>query len=115
MTSNNNSLLEIQELNLKYLLLAQRLVREDRSSATLRLDLSAESVNFLENMTLDQAFKLSSSNALLMKFRLDGVGDLGKVTNPSRDNGLSSLHAALLLSSSAASGKFDPDEAVINE
>jgi flagellar transcriptional activator FlhD len=43
---------EIADLNLTYLLLAQKLLREDKASAMLRLGLSAEMADLLIGMSL---------------------------------------------------------------
>ena len=49
----------IRELNLSYLMLAQRMWLEDRSVAMFRLGLSPEVATILSNLTLAQVIKLS--------------------------------------------------------
>ncbi|MDR6422621.1 hypothetical protein J2801_004913 [Paraburkholderia phenoliruptrix] len=57
---NSSELLDsIHEINLSYLMLAQRMWLEDRSVAMFRLGLSPEVATILSNLTLAQVIKLS--------------------------------------------------------
>ena len=62
---------EIVDLNLTYMLLAQKLLREDRAAAMLRLGISAEMADMLLAMSLAEVVKLATSNFVLCAFRLD--------------------------------------------
>ena len=53
---------EISDLNLTYLLLAQRLVREDVATAMFRLGLSREVADLLGNLSVSQIVKLAASS-----------------------------------------------------
>ncbi|WP_414719062.1 flagellar transcriptional regulator FlhD [Variovorax sp.] len=61
---------EIGDLNLAYMLLAQKLVKMDRGAAMYRLGISRELADLLANMSLAQIMKLAASNFLLCSFRL---------------------------------------------
>ena len=62
---------EIGEINLAYMLLAQKLVKQDRAEAMFRLGVGRELADLLANMSLSQIVKLAASNFLLCSFRLD--------------------------------------------
>ena len=62
---------EIREINLGYMLLAQRLLREDKVTAMYRLGISEDAANILENLTSSQLLKMANSNMLLCRFRFD--------------------------------------------
>jgi flagellar transcriptional activator FlhD len=72
MTRDSQTLDSIRELNLSYLLLAQRLLNEDKEGAQARLGLSAEMAQTLSQLSPAQATKLASSSQLLCFFRLGG-------------------------------------------
>lgn len=60
---------EIGDINLAYMLLAQKLVKQDRDAAMFRLGIGEELADLLANMTLAQIVKLAASNLLLCSFR----------------------------------------------
>lgn len=99
--TNEQMLNEIREANLTYLMLAQNLIRADRSEAIVRLGLSETSADLLGNLTSAQLLKLASGNMLLCRFRVedDLVWELltnqtvGKVNNDSTTR----LHASILM------------------
>lgn len=88
---------EIQELNLAYLLLAQRLLGADRDEAIFRLKLNDEIADLIEGLNARQLTRLSRTNQLLCHFSLDSSDKLRQVTDNPREQGLGSLHAALLM------------------
>ncbi|GAA3905278.1 flagellar transcriptional regulator FlhD [Halomonas cibimaris] len=88
---------EIQEMNLAYLLLAQRLLGEDREAGMFRLKVDAETADLLLSLNARQLTQLSRSNQLLCHFASISAQRLQQVTQDPRDQGLSGLHAALLL------------------
>nr|WP_301334479.1 flagellar transcriptional regulator FlhD [Variovorax dokdonensis] len=61
---------EIGDINLAYMLLAQKLVKQDRAEAMFRLGISRELADLLANMSLSQIMKLAASTFLLCSFRL---------------------------------------------
>jgi flagellar transcriptional activator FlhD len=89
---------EIGDLNLAYLLLAQRLVREDPATAMFRLGLSRELADLLGNLSLSQIVKLAASSLLLCRFRFDDHPILSALTHDGKNLALQQAHAAILLS-----------------
>ena len=55
---------EIGDLNLTYLMLAQRLVREDVATAMFRMGLTRELADLLGGLSLSQIVKLAGSSLL---------------------------------------------------
>ncbi len=90
---------EIQELNLSYLLLAQRLLKEDPATARFRLKIGEELAELIVSLSARQLARLARTNQLLFRPCLEEVAQLEKVVNNERDQGLSQTHAALLLAS----------------
>jgi flagellar transcriptional activator FlhD len=72
MMRNSQTLDSIRELNLSYLLLAQRLLVEDRAGAQARLGLSEEMADTMAKLTPAQTDKLASSSQVLCFFRMGG-------------------------------------------
>ncbi len=75
---------EINNLNLSYLLLAQRLVKEDSAVAMLRLGLSRELADLLDKLTFLQVTTLASSGLLLFRFRFDDPAILSALTDENK-------------------------------
>lgn len=94
---------EIQDLNLSYLLLVQRLLGEDRASAMFRLKLSEEMADLLSSLSAKQLGKLSRTNQLLCRLCYEDADQLRKLTHNQREHGLSQTHAALLMAASPLS------------
>ncbi|MCE8034503.1 flagellar transcriptional regulator FlhD [Billgrantia tianxiuensis] len=94
---NTNHLDEIQELNLAYLLLAQRLLNDDRAAAMFRLKIDDETADLLVSLGAAQLTRLARTNQLLCHFGFEGAEQLRQVVDNPRDNGLSQFHAALLM------------------
>jgi flagellar transcriptional activator FlhD len=94
---NQNHLDEIQELNLAYLLLAQRLLNEDRAAAMFRLKIDDETADLLHSLGAAQLTRLARTNQLLCHFGFEGAEQLRQVVDNPRDNGLSQFHASLLM------------------
>ena len=94
-TGNTN---EVGDLNLAYLLLAQRLVREDVASAMFRLGMSRELADFLGNLSLSQIVKLAASSLLLCRFRFDDKPILSALSHDMNNMDFQQAHTAILLS-----------------
>lgn len=88
---------EIQEMNLAYLLLAQRLLGEDREAGMFRLKVDADMADLLLSLNARQLTQLARSNQLLCCFSSMSAEHLRQVTHNPRDQGLAGLHASLLL------------------
>lgn len=89
---------EIGDLNLTYLLLAQRLVKEDLASAMFRLGMSRELADLLGNLSLSQIVKLANSSLLLCRFRFENHPILSALTNDGKNLALQQAHTSILLS-----------------
>lgn len=63
---------EIKDLNIAYVLLAQKLLRHDRAAGMLWLGVSAEAADFLLGLSSAQILRISAGSAPLCGFRLDG-------------------------------------------
>lgn len=98
---------EIRETNLSYLILAQRLIREDRAQALYRLGIPDGVADLLEALTPSQLLRIASGSQLMCRFRFDDelvwslLADHGR--SAERDEGSAQrLHASILMA-----GKFD--------
>ncbi|WP_313627453.1 flagellar transcriptional regulator FlhD [Kosakonia sp.] len=89
----------IQDLNLSYLLLAQRLIREDKIAAGFRLGLNETTMETLRSLSLSQLIKLSSSGQLISRLRIDDDVMINCLTKDSRIDALQRLHTGIILSS----------------
>jgi flagellar transcriptional activator FlhD len=87
---------EITELNLAYLMLAQKMLREDRETAMFRLGIGAEVADLLEGLTSARLVKMASGQMLLPVFRFDDTFLAGLLAGEGRDPASSRLHAAIL-------------------
>jgi flagellar transcriptional activator FlhD len=91
----------IRDLNLTYLMLAQQMVKQDKSAAIFRLGLSEELVDLIGGLTPAQILKMASCNMLLCSFRFDENILLNMVTDYSKSRMMAQMHAAILMSSQA--------------
>ncbi|WP_321815488.1 MULTISPECIES: flagellar transcriptional regulator FlhD [unclassified Paraburkholderia] len=87
----------IREVNLSYLMLAQRMLREDRAIGMFRLGLAGEVADVLAGLSLSQVVKLASSDHLLCAFRFNDHMLLSSLTQPSKHIEIASAHAAILM------------------
>ena len=90
---------EIRDANLTYLMLAQQLIRADRSEALYRLGLSGEVADILDSLTTAQVLRVASSNMLLARFRFDDSLVWSLLASSKRDEAPSRMHAAILMAS----------------
>ncbi len=88
----------IRDLNLTYLMLAQEMIKQDRSAAIFRLGLGQELVDLIGGLTPAQVLKMASCNMLLCGFRFDENILLNMVTDYSKSRMMSQMHAAILMS-----------------
>ncbi|SDN37635.1 flagellar transcriptional regulator FlhD [Vreelandella arcis] len=95
--SQTSFLDEIQEINLAYLLLAQRLLSEDREAGMFRLKVDGQMADLLVSLNARQLTKLARTNQLICRFGQASAERLQQVTDNPRDQGLAGLHASLLL------------------
>lgn len=95
---------EIVDLNLTYMLLAQKLLREDRAAAMLRLGISAEMADMLLAMSLAEVVKLATSNFVLCAFRLDELPVIRNVVQGERARSLQQAHLSIVLTGAQNAG-----------
>lgn len=91
---------EIQEINLSYLLLAQRLLKEDFATARFRLKVDETLATKIVSLTAKQLTQLARSNQFLFRLNLENPIQLEQLTSNKRAENLSHIHTALLMSSS---------------
>ncbi len=92
----------IRDINLTYLMLAQQMVKQDKSAAIFRLGLSQELIDLIGGLTPAQILKIASCNMLLCSFRFDENILLNMVTDYSKSRMMAQMHAAILMSSQTA-------------
>jgi flagellar transcriptional activator FlhD len=96
MTGVENSK-EIGDINLAYMLLAQRLLKRDRATAMFRLGVSHELADMLVGMSLTQIVKLASTSFLLCSFRFDDQPSMAAVVREGKASSLQQAHMSILL------------------
>lgn len=103
--STDDATKEIADLNLTYMLLAQKLLREDKAAAMLRLGIGAEMADLLIGMSLAEVVKLATSNFVLCAFRLDDLPIARTVMQDARGRTLQQAHLSIVLAAqNAAAG-----------
>ncbi|EYS98287.1 transcriptional regulator [Cupriavidus sp. SK-4] len=93
----SESLLEITDLNLSYLLLVQRLMRENEAEALFRLGLEREVGRVLAALTPQQMVALARSNLVLCRFRLEDSMLVAALTGAEPLHALQNMHAAIVM------------------
>ncbi|MCG7599336.1 flagellar transcriptional regulator FlhD [Halomonas sp. McH1-25] len=95
---HNESLLEdIQEVNLAYLLLAQRMLKEDRETAMFRLKIDERMADLMASLSIKQLSQMARSNQLLCRLAYVDPDQLMKLFENPRELGMAQTHAALLM------------------
>lgn len=85
------------ELNLGYLLLAQRLIKDDMASAMFRLGLGRNLATKLSKMSITSVVRLANSGHLVFEFRLDEMALSQAMSQEDRMKDLRMAHTAILL------------------
>jgi flagellar transcriptional activator FlhD len=93
---------EIKELNLTYLMLAQQMIREDKSAAAYRLGISEQLADILADLTPGQVLKMAGANVLLCRMRFDDRLILGLLSSHDKERTMPHSHAAILLAGQPA-------------
>ncbi|MER2472352.1 flagellar transcriptional regulator FlhD [Photorhabdus laumondii] len=88
----------IYDINLSYLLLAQRLINHEKASAMFRLGISDSMADTLSKLTLPQLVKLAETNQLICYFRFENSKTIQQLTKKSRIDDLQKTHTGILLS-----------------
>ena len=89
----------IYDMNFSYLLLTQRLIAHDKTSAMFRLGIDEAMADTLQNLMPSQMAKLAEASQLLCLFRFDDHQTIAILTQDSRVSELQHLHAGIGLSS----------------
>ncbi|UDM53091.1 flagellar transcriptional regulator FlhD [Cupriavidus sp. MP-37] len=94
-----DSLRQVEALNLSYLLLVQRLMRENEAEALFRLGLGRELGRLLAALTAPQIVALARSSLVLCRFRLDDSLLVATLTGTEPPHALPGMHAAIVMAS----------------
>ncbi|WP_373376966.1 flagellar transcriptional regulator FlhD [Cupriavidus nantongensis] len=97
--ADTDSLQQIEALNLSYLLLAQRLMRENEAEALFRLGLGREMGRVLAALKPMQIIALARSSVMLYRFRLDDSLLVAALTGAEPPHALHGMHAAIVMAS----------------
>lgn len=87
---------EIRELNLTFLMLSQRMLRDDREAALFRLGIGADVADMLLALSSAQLVRMASNPMVLPRFRFDDTLMTGLLAGQGRDQAAAGLHAAIL-------------------
>lgn len=93
---------EIREANLTYLMLAQRLIREDRAEALYRLGLSEAVADLVAELSPGQILKVAAANLLICGFRFNDDLVWNLLAGHARDHRAAGMHAAILMAGRTA-------------
>lgn len=112
MSDNNVDLVEIQDLNLTYLLVAQRLLKEDYTLALMRLKIDDAMGQLLLSLSTRQVGQLARTNQFLFRPCIEDAAQLGQVTHNERDQGMGLMHTSLMMASVPPSSTLSTAERV---
>jgi len=96
-STDPSPLSDICEVNLSYLLLAQRLLREDFAGGMFRLGVGHEVAQVLQKLSPARLVRLASSSSLLCCLRLDDAHMVSALRQDSLGETLQQAHATILL------------------
>src|SRR5699024_11781214 len=80
-TPDQSLLQDIHEINLSYLMLAQRLLRDDPASGMARLGINEDVAEILSSLSPAQLVRLASSTSVICGFRLNDYDMLNALTS----------------------------------
>jgi flagellar transcriptional activator FlhD len=96
---------EIRELNIAYLMLAQKMLREDRETAMFRLGVGDEVADLIAGLSSARLVRMATGQMLLPVFRFDEPMLAGLLAGEGRDAASSSIHAAILATGHMSDGQ----------
>ena len=96
---------EINDINLAYILLAQKMVKQDKAASMIRLGIGAKLADMLANMSITQIIKLSNSKFLIFSPRLDDEASIHAVGNEDKDSALQRAHMSILMAGRHSAAK----------
>lgn len=88
--------MRVQELNLSYLLLAQRLLREGPAIGMFRLGISSQVASIISGLSMAQVMRLAMSPTPLCDFRITNAATLETAVSPKKINTCARQLAILL-------------------
>jgi len=89
---------QIGDVNLSYLLLAQRMVCRDKAVAIYRLGISSELAEILANLSPHQVIRVAMSNQMPLDFRFSNQAcSLKQITQERLLPTLNQTHASILM------------------
>ncbi|GAA0472846.1 MULTISPECIES: flagellar transcriptional regulator FlhD [Tatumella] len=97
--NTTNLVKHIYDVNLSYLLLAQQLISQDKSSAMFRLGVDESMANKLAELTLPELVKLAETNQLICKLRFIDYTIIQQLTRESRVDDMQQIHTGIMLAS----------------
>lgn len=112
MSKENKFAEDIGELNLGYLLLAQRLIKEDMASAMFRLGLSRDLAIKLSHLSITSIVRMANSGHLVFGFRLDEMALTTAITDAHKMNDFKQAHTAILLARQSFDAVHEFDDSV---
>lgn len=92
---------DIQEINLSYLMLAQKLLHQDFAMGITKLGINQDVATILLRMSPSQLVKLSSCGSVICNFRLNDYQILNALTSNSLDGILQQAHTEILMTQSS--------------
>ncbi|SFM65345.1 flagellar transcriptional regulator FlhD [Variovorax sp. OV329] len=102
---NNEIAREINDINLAYILLAQKMVKQDKAASMIRLGIGTKLADMLANMSITQIIKLSNSKFLIFSPRLDDEASIHAVGNEEKDSALQRAHMSILMAGRHSAAK----------
>jgi len=95
--TDTSALSDIQEVNLSYLMLAQRLLRDNYAAGMYRLGFDSDVADIILGLSPAQLVKLASSNTLICGFRLNDYELLSTLGQDVLGGVLQQAHSTILL------------------
>lgn len=97
LSESTSVLNDIQEVNLTYLMLAQRLLRENFAAGMFRLGFCEDVATTVLQLSPAQIVKLANSGSLICGFRLDDYALLSTLSQDVLGGALQQAHSTILL------------------
>ncbi|WP_298927209.1 flagellar transcriptional regulator FlhD [uncultured Ramlibacter sp.] len=100
--TNDQLMNEIRDTNLSYLMLAQAMIRQDKTLALFRLGLSEPVADLIAQLSPQQIVRVASRNQMLCTMRFDdelvwGLLTDGHDARQAGEQTVSRLHASVLM------------------
>ncbi|MBT0729467.1 flagellar transcriptional regulator FlhD [Rosenbergiella nectarea] len=104
---NSDVVKQIYGINLSYLLLAQRMLKEDKYAAFYRLGMEESLAEKIMELSLHELVKLAETNQLICKLRFEKTEVIEKLTQDSRVDDLQQIHTGIMLASNLLQARID--------